>query len=41
MIRAGVVVLAAAVLIDRYFLDGKYVEAMGAITRSLIHFAVG
>jgi hypothetical protein len=41
MIRAGIVILAAAVLIDRYFLDSRYAEAMGAMVRSLIHFAIG
>jgi hypothetical protein len=41
MIRASVVALAALVLLDRFFLDGKYVGIVGAMGRSLVHFVIG
>jgi hypothetical protein len=41
MLRALAVGLAALVLLDRYFFDGRYVDTVGAMARSLIHFAIG
>jgi hypothetical protein len=41
MLPAAAVALAALVAIDWYFLDGKYVSAVEALARSLIHFVVG
>jgi hypothetical protein len=41
MFRALAVGLAALVLLDRYLLDGRYVDAVGAMARSLVHFVIG
>jgi hypothetical protein len=40
MFRAMAVGLAALVLLDRYFFDGRYVDTAGAMVRSLIHFVI-
>ena len=40
MFRAVAVALAALVLLDRYLLDGKYVGAVEAVARSVIHFVL-
>jgi hypothetical protein len=41
MFRALAVGLAALVLLDRYLFDGRYVDTVGAVVRSLIHFVIG
>jgi hypothetical protein len=41
MVRASAVGLAALVLLDRYLFDGRYIDTVGAMARSLIHFVIG
>jgi hypothetical protein len=41
MLRAIAVGLSALVLLDRYLLDGRYVDALEAMARSLAQFVIG
>ena len=41
MFRAMAVGLAALVLLDRYLLDGRYIDTVVAMARPLIHFLIG
>jgi hypothetical protein len=41
MLRAIAVGLSALVLLDRYLFDGRYVDALEAMARSLAHFVIG
>jgi hypothetical protein len=41
MFRAVAVGVAALVLLDRYLFDGRYIDTVGAMARSLIHFVIG
>lgn len=41
MIRAAAVGLSALVLMDRYLFDRRYIGAVEAMARSLVHFVVG
>jgi hypothetical protein len=40
MFRAAAVTSAALVALDWHFLDGKYLAAVEALARSLIHFVI-
>jgi hypothetical protein len=40
MLRAAAVLLAALAAFDSYLLDGKYIDTVGAMVRSLIHFVI-
>jgi hypothetical protein len=41
MFRAMAVGLAALLLLDRYLFDGRYIDTVVAMARSLIHFVIG
>lgn len=40
MFRAAAVAVAALVAFDIYFLDGKYLGTVEAVTHSFIHFVM-
>jgi hypothetical protein len=41
MLRAIAVGLSALVLLDRYLFDGRYLDTVEAMARSLAHFVIG
>jgi len=41
MFRAVALGLAALLLLDRYLLDGRNIDTVVAMARSLIHFVIG
>ena len=41
MFRAMAVGLAALLLLDRYLFDGRYIDTVVAMARSLIRFVIG
>jgi hypothetical protein len=41
MFRAVAVAVSVLVLLDRYLLDGRYIDTVVAMARSFIHFVIG
>lgn len=41
MYRSVAIALVALAAFDRFYLGGKYMDAAGAMARSVIHFVIG
>jgi hypothetical protein len=41
MFREVAIAVVALAAIDHFFLDGKYIQSVQAVARSLMHFLIG